>query len=57
MHWMLNLVESALIAHPSEDWETLKEEQTQAMQSLEKGPVPEYLQYIVMPAPPPVQAP
>ena len=57
MHWMLNLIESALLVHPSEDWERVKALQKQAMQELEKEPVPEYLQYIAVPATPSVHAP
>lgn len=53
MHWMLNLIESALVAHPSEDWETLKEVQKEEMQILEQDAVPEYLQYITPTIPTP----
>eukprot|EP00892_Ulva_mutabilis_P012131 jgi/Ulvmu1/9290/UM050_0039.1 len=57
MHFMLNLVESALVAHPSEEWEKLKRAQESWMQHLDKEPVPEYLQYIAVEAPAPVHAP
>lgn len=54
MHWMLNLIESALTAHPSDEWEALKQTQQQQIQVLEEEEaVPDYLQYITpaIPAP------
>lgn len=53
MHWMLNLIESALIAHPSDEWETMKQTQEQQLKVLEEEAVPDYLQYITPTIPTP----
>ena len=36
LHWALKLVESALLQHPSEEWEFIKEMQSKALEQIDK---------------------